>query len=57
MFSNILHMLFDLNNESNQIFIWSIVIAIVFFMFVMPAIESCQIKERKVLKERMENIF
>jgi hypothetical protein len=44
-------------SESNQIFFYSIIIAIIFFMFVMPVIESYQIKERKVLKEKMENIF
>jgi len=50
-------MSFNLSDESNQIFIYSIMIAIVFFIFIMPVIESCQIKEKKMLKERMENIF
>jgi len=43
--------------SSNLIFIYSIIIAIVFFIFVMPMIENCQIQEKKELKERMENIF
>jgi hypothetical protein len=50
-------MSFNLSEESNQIFYYSIIIALVFFFFIMPMIEKCQINERKVLKERMENIF
>jgi hypothetical protein len=50
-------MSFNISEESNQIFIYSIIIALVFFFFIMPMIENCQINERKVLKERMENIF
>ena len=39
--------MYNLNNENNQIFISSIIIAILFFMFVMPAIESCYTQEKK----------
>lgn len=49
--------MYNLNNENNQIFISSIIIAILFFMFVMPAIESCYTQEKKNLKEKFDNIF
>ena len=45
--------MYNLNNENNQIFISSIIIAILFFMFVMPAIESCYTQEKKNLKEKL----
>jgi hypothetical protein len=47
----------NLSEESNQIFFFSIIVALCFFFIIMPMIENCQINERKVLKERMENIF
>jgi hypothetical protein len=44
-------------NENNQIFISSIIIAVLFFIFVMPAVESCYTQEKKNLKENIDNIF
>ena len=50
--------MYNLNNENNQIFISSIIIAVLFFLFVMPAIESCYTQEKKILKENIvQNIF
>ena len=49
--------MYNLNNENNQIFISSVIIAVLFFLFVMPAIESCYTQEKKILKEKFENIF
>jgi hypothetical protein len=46
-----------LYNENNQIFIYSIIISIVFFLFVMPAVESCYTQDKKKLKESLDNVF
>jgi uncharacterized membrane protein YgaE (UPF0421/DUF939 family) len=47
----------NLINENNQIFISSIIIAVLFFIFVMPAVESCYTQEKKKLKEKFDSIF
>jgi len=47
----------NLINENNQIFISSIIIAVIFFIFVMPAVESCYTQDKKKLKERFDSIF
>jgi hypothetical protein len=49
--------MYNLNNENNQIFISSIIIAVLFFIFVMPAVESCYTQEKKKLKDNFQNIF
>ena len=47
----------NLYNENNQIFIYSILIAIIFFLFIMPAVESCYTNDKKKLKESLDNVF
>jgi hypothetical protein len=49
--------MYNLINENNQIFISSIIIAVLFFIFVMPAVESCYTQEKKKLKDNFQNIF
>ena len=49
--------MYNLNNENNQIFISSIIIAVIFFLFVMPAVESCYTQEKKILKEKFNSMF
>ena len=49
--------LFGGNKEDNNIFIYSIIIAVIFFIFIMPFIEKCQKKEQEDFKADMNNLF
>lgn len=46
-----------MNNENNQIFFYSVILALVFFLFIMPYLEKCYMEDKNVLKEKLENIF
>jgi hypothetical protein len=45
------------NAENNRIFFYSTVLAIIFFLFIMPSLEGCYLDDKNKLKEKLENIF
>ena len=49
--------LFGGNNNDNSIFIYSIIIAVIFFIFIMPFIETCQIKDKENFEAQLDNIL
>lgn len=50
-------MAFNLLSENNQIFFYSVILALVFFLFIMPYLEKCYMADKNSLKEKLENIF
>jgi hypothetical protein len=57
-------MVFNLNSftqegggENNMVLIYGIIVAVVFFVFIMPMIEKCYNDEKKELVEKLENIM
>jgi len=49
--------LFGGNSQDNSIFIYSIIIAVVFFIFIMPFIETCQIKDKENFEAQLDNVL
>lgn len=48
---------FNSNSENNNIFIYSIIIAVIFFIFIMPFIESCKSKETENFNAEIDTML
>ena len=46
-----------IKNEKNQIFIFSTLMAVVFFFVIMPWIANCYSEDKKKIREDLENIL
>jgi hypothetical protein len=47
----------NFNNEDNQIMFYSVIIAVIFFLILMPYLEKCYNADKKNLRENLENIL
>jgi hypothetical protein len=44
-------------NEDNQIFFFSVIMALIFFLIIMPFLEKCYSNEKRDIRENLENIL
>ena len=47
----------NFNNEDIQIMVFSVIVAVIFFLIIMPYIESAFNKDKNALRENLENIL
>ena len=43
--------------ENNKIILYSLILTAFFFLFIMPQIENCYNDDKRMLRERLENII